>query len=144
MLKRSAPLSSHISGTLERGVPSSKDIEIRPSRSMRIVVTTSCYEGGSGKHHRGGTSAHTHTHTYIHSTTSCHGERIEFLMASVYSHGRRQEVRDASTRCSRINVRAIPCAKNENGTSRRSTPSAGLGDAAGDAVHLLSRVADEK
>lgn len=35
-----------------------------------------------------------------------HGERIEFLMASVYSHGQRQEVRDAcaSTRCSRINV----------------------------------------
>lgn len=32
------------------------------------------------------------------------GNGIEFLMASVYSHGRRQEVRDAraSTRCSRI------------------------------------------
>jgi len=34
------------------------------------------------------------------------GKRIEFLMASVYSHGQKQEVRDActSTRYSRINA----------------------------------------
>lgn len=33
--------------------------------------------------------------TTVAERTSCHGERIEFLMASVYSHRQRQEVRDA-------------------------------------------------
>lgn len=75
-----------------------KNTQIRSNRARSGRVTTSSREGGSGKHHRGRARAHTHVMP--------HGERIEFLMASVYSHGRRQEVRDASTRCSRINASA--------------------------------------
>lgn len=47
--------------------------------------------------------------TTVAGHTLCYGERIEFLMASVYSHEQRQEVRDAcaSTRCLRINIRRI-------------------------------------
>lgn len=69
--------------------PSSRDTRIRPSRSMRIVVTaTSCRERGSGKHHRGGTNAH---RAPRHATGNV--SNFLWLLCIPMDGGRRSEMR---------------------------------------------------